>query len=330
MAKSSSSTNKHTSHSYILISFSNANLLEQQKNFFLIKKAQSNTLKAITIKNKYEAECRQFFNTIDKKHASQRDKFKLFTLNEPHSSIPLLKVQFLKLCSLDKINEILSLTAATATNANNDVQFKEIANDYVKNATHEILLSTNGPEETHAQSVIKFRQDSPVTNTTISSLTTTTISTNLTNNETASESSSSSSSFLNSIFISKEKLLDMFWSVVPREDLLLAVIVPLTIICSMCILTIVVACLLHMFNRNYKENKKKLILLNTTTTSSNSCNSGSTNTNNKVVASSSCTSSDSTKLGKLFANYFFVFYLSFGKIVLPLSYSGFLHLRSKS
>jgi hypothetical protein len=305
MAESSSSSS--TNKKYILISFSNANLLEQQKNFFLIKKSQSNTLKALTIKNKYEAECRQFFNTIDKKHASKGNTFKLFIKNElltnepdPIKSFSLIKVQFLKLCNLNKINEILSLTATNA-NANNDVKFKEIANDYIKNATHEILLyndeeeKINKKKESHAQSVIKFRQDSSATNTTtyttISLLTPTTISTNFTNNET----------ILNSILISKEKLLDMFWSVVPREDLLLAVIVPLTIICSMCILTIVVACLLHMFNRNYKENKKKLILLNTTTTSSNSCNSSRVNNtnNNKVVASSSCTSSDSTKLGKL-------------------------------
>ena len=43
-----------------------------------------------------------------------------------------------------------------------------------------------------------------------------------------------------------------FWTVVPEEDFLLAVVVPLTIIVAMIILTIVVTCLLTMCNREYK------------------------------------------------------------------------------
>lgn len=40
-----------------------------------------------------------------------------------------------------------------------------------------------------------------------------------------------------------------FWRHVPEEDFLLAVIVPITIVVSLFVLTIVVACLLHMFNK---------------------------------------------------------------------------------
>jgi hypothetical protein len=291
------------SYSYLLISFSNANLLEQQKNFFLMKKtnATANTLKVATMKTKYENECRHFFDLIDKKHSLKPKQFRL--LDEDHNlrsqsgdkneSLVLMKIQFLKLCNLDKINEILSLTTNTATVVD-DFRFKEIANDYVKSATHEILLHKEDVEkemspitkrinvfssssQTQIPSrIVKYRLDSSNINTTEE------INMNLNNNGSGSDETFFS-------FISKEKLIDLFWSVVPREDLLLAVIVPLTIICSMCILTVVVACLLHMFNKNYRQNKMKLLLLSHNKDNDNTIGKGN------IGASSSIT--DSTKLG---------------------------------
>ena len=256
----------------------------------------SNTLKAMTIGTKYETECNHFFDLIDKKHTLKQNDFKLLSdesENDKKARLSLMKVQFLKLCNLEKINEILSLTTASTT-ITNDVEFKEIANDYVKSATHEILLYSNQQEEEEVTTkqiimstslpipllsrVVKYRLDSSNSNATISTMNMT-LSTNTSSNR-------SDETFFS--FMSKEKIVDLFWSVVPREDLLLAVIVPLTIICSMCILTVVVACLLHMFNRSYRENKTKLLLLNN--------KNDNNNIRNKVTGSTSCTS-DSTKLG---------------------------------
>ena len=257
--------------------------------------ATANTLKAATMKTKYENECRHFFDLIDKKHTLKPKQFKLLDEDdsEKNESLLLMKIQFLKLCNLDKINEILSLTTNTATIVD-DFRFKEIANDYVKSATHEILLHKedvnkemapitkrikvfSSSSQTQIPSrVVKYRLDSSNLNTTKE------INMNITSNGSVSDETFFS-------FISKEKLIDLFWSVVPREDLLLAVIVPLTIICSMCILTVVVACLLHMFNRNYRENKMKLLLL------THSKDNENTNGRSNIAASSSIT--DSTKLG---------------------------------
>ena len=99
--------------------------------------------------------------------------------------------------------------------------------------------------------------------------------------------------------LSKEKLVDLFWSVVPREDLLLAVIVPVTIICSLCILTVVVACLLHMCNKNYRQTRKssKSVVISTSTTidSTNTGSAGShTLDKQSKVSSSSSTASGSS------------------------------------
>lgn len=52
------------------------------------------------------------------------------------------------------------------------------------------------------------------------------------------------------------KMSELFWSVVPKEDILLAVIVPSIIIVSLIVFTIVTVCLLQMCNRDYEERKK--------------------------------------------------------------------------
>jgi hypothetical protein len=46
-----------------------------------------------------------------------------------------------------------------------------------------------------------------------------------------------------------ETIRAWFWKLVPEEDFLLAVIVPITIVVALFVLSIVVACLLHMFNK---------------------------------------------------------------------------------
>ena len=201
----------------------------------------TNLLKVGLLKRKYEHECMRFFETLSRKHEHSDE----LTLNlgetEEVEEAVLVKVQFLKLCDLDKIDQILSMT--TSPNKTND--FKEIANHYVKSSTHEINLKVLSSSEAAAQ-IVKFRSEN-ANNTALNETTTPEI--RMTTNRTQV----GTFDFLPT----KEKLLAMFWSIVPREDLLLAVIVPLTIIGAMCILTIVVACLLHMCNRNLKERRKQ-------------------------------------------------------------------------
>jgi hypothetical protein len=62
----------------------------------------------------------------------------------------------------------------------------------------------------------------------------------------------------NWLAVAKEWIL----SVIPQDDIVLAVIVPLIIIISMIVFTIVIVCLIHMCNRNYKDELKAKAIIN--------------------------------------------------------------------
>lgn len=80
---------------------------------------------------------------------------------------------------------------------------------------------------------------------------------------------------LKEIYLEVQKI---FWQIVPEEDFLLAVIVPCTIIISVFVLTIIVACLLHMCNKTYKESKRLVSASNTTESTNTAMSSEKTAT----------------------------------------------------
>ena len=284
---------------YILVSFSNAYLLEMQKNYFsMIKSSLGTKMRLNELKLKYENECENFFRSLKEKHENKfyLNMFNLtssFILNNKNEKLDkyerLKKVQFLKLCDLDKISSILSIKPSNDTYSNNffidsinlnkyaslDNQFKEMANFYIKNSTQEVLFTRKyddfddsySHEEEEALStsnkqdlsqLVKFKSRIS-SNETIFNSTDAYIAMT---NETTNATEDTDRFFFN--LLSKKELKDLFWSVVPEEDLVLAVIVPLTIIVSMCTLTIVVACLLHMCNKNYRKKTKATKLASNT------------------------------------------------------------------
>ena len=319
----------------LMISFSDIDLLDMQKSYFNLLKSSSTILnshraRVNDLRNRFYLDCEEFFERIQEKHDY---KFRLNVYNITKDQVvnkndrfnrleKLIKVQFLKLCDLNKLNKILVSFQHHSPNYNyNNKQSNldlnsrlELTNQIIKNSTQEILFNTikledegeddnknnnnqtsqsksaprfsdeiilNTESQESESKIVKFKSETLSNETTINS----------NQNTNVTITSVQSDSFLNKYF-NKKKLTEIFWSIIPKEDLVLAVIVPITIIVSMLILTIVVSCLLHMCNKNYRQRlkAKKLNNANTAINNTNLINniaSPSKSTKNKITISSS-------------------------------------------
>jgi hypothetical protein len=213
---------------------------------------------------------------IDSKMADSREEY-------------LKKVQFLKLCDLNEIYKILLFNANNKNNKTANMK-QDLANSYIKNSTEELVFNqieittdetdeseeadfeTDADTETEPAPIAPKEPESIILNKSVEKddrnetilIKFKSNPAGMSANETTSEDSIFSSS---ASFIARCKLFfndkinstkNWFWKVVPEEDFLLAVIVPVIIIVAMIILTIVVTCLLHMCNKEYKNlNKQK-------------------------------------------------------------------------
>jgi hypothetical protein len=333
IAKSKINTQPRKGYFTVMISFSDIDLLDMQKSYFNLLKSSSTILnshraRVNDLRNRFYLDCEEFFERIQEKHDY---KFKLNVYNITKDQVinknerfnrleKLIKVQFLKLCDLNKLNKILvSFQQHTPNNnkqPNLDLNAKlELTNQIIKNSTQEILFNTIKLDETEddnynqtSQSksaprfsdevilnnenvvesdskIVKFKSES------LSNETIPTVNSNLTPSNVTITSFRIDTSFFSKYF-NKKKLAEIFWSIIPEEDLVLAVIVPITIIVSMLILTIVVSCLLHMCNKNYRQRSKvkKLNDSNLTMSNTNKINniaSPSKSSKHKTIGSSS-------------------------------------------
>lgn len=286
------------------------------------------------LKHNFESECERFFKQVIKKHESLKFRFKLslFHKSSPDAFVPsavnknsssqqqqreyLKKVQFLKLCDLNKIYTLFK-----------NKQYDE-ANTYVKNSTQEIVFnavkltddyephdgSSNSRPKTSSvmPSVVSSAKQPPnPLEQTVSDMVNddddldiddldddddddddvmldeyggVTNSGGVSTVAVVSSSMPATSDLVEDVRL-KNRLIKLksekspsgvssnqtsinfyddlvatlttwsnavrvwFWRHVPEEDFLLAVIVPITIVVSLFVLTIVVACVLHMFNK---------------------------------------------------------------------------------
>lgn len=289
------------------------------------------------LKHNFESECERFFKQVIKKHESLKFRFKLSLFQKSSSDAfkpsavntnannsqssqqqqreYLKKVQFLKLCDLNKIYTLFK-----------NKQYDE-ANTYVKNSTQEIVFnavkltddyephdgSSNSRPKTSSvmpSVVASARQPPNPLDQTVSDMvndddddldvddldddndddddndvmldeyggggvsTVAVVSSSMPATSDLVEdvrlknrliklkseksppsgvSSNQTSSFYDDLVATSTRWSNAvrvwFWRHVPEEDFLLAVIVPITIVVSLFVLTIVVACVLHMFNK---------------------------------------------------------------------------------
>ena len=97
---------KFKAYSYLLVSFSSAQLLELQKSYFLMSKsaksADAESTQLVDLKAQYAHECVKFFELLNKKHQNTQFRINLVNLTSgnAYTNETLLKVQFLKACIL--------------------------------------------------------------------------------------------------------------------------------------------------------------------------------------------------------------------------------------
>ncbi len=272
------------SYYYILISFSDTNLLELQKTYFLLKKSAHDLIsknKQEQIKSKYENDCRNYFKLIKQKHQElfkQKEKRFQFSLNnqtnnnnnyfnEKKDSEKIKKVQLLKFCDLNQLNNVL------VTYNENEKSKQQLNNSDSRSIITSLLSNTLNLLIKNSTEEINYFQNSKLVDyeinnlqDTVNSSETTFVEDNTNNNiddtrmETTAQvtllkSSSANINQTNSTTITTLSYYNLvndfkawFWTVIPEEDLLLAVIVPCTVILSMIVMTIVVICLIQMCN----------------------------------------------------------------------------------
>lgn len=270
----------------VLVSFSSSRLYELQRLFLENLKHLSGKLsearkthyeeRLSDLKNRFEIECERFFKHVVKKHESLKFRFKLSLLSNKSSSSNtqneyLKKVQFLKLCDLNKIYTLFK-----------NKQYEE-ANTYVKNSSEEIVFNAvrlsddyerergvsssskaahydeevddeddeldddnmmeeygvtevvvdDSVQQLNAHKVVKLKTEKLPSSSSINS----------------TEDNVAERDLKATLIALFEKAKAFFWRHVPEEDFLLAVVVPVTIVVSLFVLTVVVACLLHIFNK---------------------------------------------------------------------------------
>jgi hypothetical protein len=233
------------------------------------------------LKEKFETECERFFKQAIKKHENLKFRFKLSLLksDSKFQQEYLKKVQFLKLCDLNKIYTLFK-----------NKQYDE-ANTYVKNSTEEIIfnairLTDDYDPRSDESSVAKSSasaaaaaaaaaasgydideedddddavddDDDTIIEDEYGGVT---VNSDLVDDvrlknkliklksEKSGLNKTSDEEIIREIgFV--ETIRAWFWRLVPEEDFLLAVIIPITIVVALFVLTIVAACLLHMFNK---------------------------------------------------------------------------------
>lgn len=180
-----------------------------------------------------------------------------------------MKVQFLKLCDLNKIYTLFK-----------NKQYEE-ANTYVKNSTKEIVFNvvrlegdyysggTSGEENSSGELMLEYgyTSDELMERTPAKSKLIKHKSQLMSNGTYESGNQTAGVNQLDSDEV--EIRSSWFWRLVPDENFLLAVVVPVIVVVSLFVLSIAVACLLHMLNKDYRQRiktqqKKNISLSNTT------------------------------------------------------------------
>ncbi len=243
---------------------------------------------------------------------------------DPTSDEYLKKVQFLKLCNLTQIYDALLLLNKNADidankylkNSTDEILFNQIELSNINDDDEDddqssepeengkkVLLDTEDNDIDLINQEINYKnitthKDKQLINLKshtfqIENVTLYTDSNNKNSNFTSSTAKNShkSSTFGQRAIIFGRNLLDaiktVFWTLVPEDDFLLAVILPVVIIVAMIVLTIVVTCLLHMCNKEYKELSSASVSTATSTTNSSPCGHGGHNSNNGNTLSKS-------------------------------------------
>ena len=269
---------------HIIVSLSSTNLFDLQKTYLMnlkqqsIKPSNELTARLHNLKVTFESDCARFFATLTQKHEEKILEFKLNLLNltsrflkDTRKAIQnaeyLKKVQFLKLCDLGEIYKIL-IFSENAQHSKHD-----LANAYIKNSTLELAFNQielhandedeeidNGFNQEFENGKVGKAEKPVDKNEAIlinfkANLVSSTF--NHTSIETENEFRNLIRQYWNKFRLTLSQGYNTtkiwFWKIVPEEDFLLAVILPITIIVSMIVLTVVVVCLLHMCNNDYKE-----------------------------------------------------------------------------
>jgi len=278
---------KHTAKSsgtnayYILISFSDINLLDLHRTYFQLKKPLISSSKLNQIKSKYENDCRNYFKSIKQRHQdlfkrkAKRFKFNLNNLTNDHEKIK--RVQLVKLCDLSQLTSVLGIDQPSGILQTPSHSAKSTALSSLQHQSNEFNLFIRNSTEVinfyQTNKLIDYETNSnqldPVNSnetTFVEDINYSMLNHNLDEVEMSSSNqkiqvvhfesfSNQTNSTLNEIASSRFWL----WSIVPEEDLLLAVIVPSIVVISMIVMTIVVICLLQMCSND--KSKKHLASL---------------------------------------------------------------------
>ena len=252
----------------ILISLSDINLLDMQNTY-----NGENLATANEIASSYEEKCLQYFDTLRVVHLNKlkaskfQFDFDLLT-QQLKTNEKVQKVQFLKLCDLKQIYSILLMKKVESTENLLSKQL-ELANIYIKNSTEDLSfqkkkLTLNTMETSNVHFLV---DDKNLSKESSATQLTEDVLVEEENKNFSSITTSSNNNNQSTLTGFKDLIEAWFWSIIPAEDLLLAVIVPITIIVSLIVFTIVTVCLLQMCNKDYKEKvkAKKLASLSNTT-----------------------------------------------------------------
>lgn len=266
----------------ILISLSSVSLLDLQNEYSQAIK-EKNKNRANELSKEYEYNCHEYFKLLSLVHRQNEFGFEINFLelvypnetffkndrNNNNNYERVEKVQLLKLCNLKSIYSILSLSdKATQVNSNlNRLLPKQLklANNLIKRSTEEIefelddtlgqMNSTDSYEDEENIETVTVVNYSG-TNTTLDN-----VIVEIANNGTTDRIGK----YLLWMAELREKAVKCFWSIVPEEDFLLAVVVPAIVIVSLIVFTIVSICILQMCNRDYRESKEQIGSLSNTT-----------------------------------------------------------------
>ena len=278
--KNTKLTLKNQENNFILLSLSDINLLELQKSYLLIKKSTHESVKQklSQIRLKYENECKNYFKLIKQKHIDKL-KDKKFKLND---SDKIKKVQLLKFCDLPELSDILNSFNEDLINHSSIVStlLSNNFNSFIKNSTEEINFYNNHNNRLHDYEINQQESVNSNETTFVEDINYNLMNQNIESNEmneNAMEkaqiiqfkySLASNVSIQNSTESTElaSGFKSWLWTIIPEEDLFLAVILPCTIIISMIIMTVVIICLLHMCS-NEKSHTHLKSLSNTSETS---------------------------------------------------------------
>lgn len=248
----------------IVISFSDLKLLEIQNEYLSRRKLLADSLEQIQAG--YQTNCNDFFKSIKQKHLDVlKTSYKLlnnFETKQIEFIEKIKRVQLVKLCDLNQLASSQKIDLKHTLNQTRSSILNSLLSSkltsLIRNTTEEInffssnldyLDTVNSNETTfiddvHSNLLIQYKENAnnsskieeqhdksnmyQIKYEIISNITSKT-------NQTAYNSQNSTQKYL-------------IWSIIPEEDLLLAVIVPCVIIVSMTVMTIIVICLLQMYN----------------------------------------------------------------------------------